>query len=117
MTAAFVKQLKGIPMKYSIVFTAALMAIGLSACDKPADVTPAATVTVPVPGPAGPAGDTGATGATGVTGDTGAPGITGATGTTGDTGVTGDTGASGAHGKTGGNTVIIVPASDTPPAH
>ena len=48
--------------------------------------------------------------------DCGLPG-TGATGSTGDTGATGstgDTGTQGQRGKTGGDTVVIVPAS--PPA-
>ena len=49
-------------MKYSIAFSAALMALALSACDKPTVVTPAAVVTVPVPGAAGPTGTTGSTG-------------------------------------------------------
>jgi hypothetical protein len=95
-------------MKYTIVFSAVLMALALSACDRPTVVTPPAVVTVPVPGPAGP---TGATGSTGSTGDTGA---TGSSGNTGATGSTGDTGAQGQRGKTGGDTVVIVPAS--PPA-
>src|SRR5665647_456099 len=106
-------------MKYTIVFSAALMALALSACDRPTVVTPPAVVTVPVPGPAvpGPAGATGATGSTGSTGSTGATGDTGATGSTGGTGATGSTGDSGAQGqrgKTGGDTMVIVPA--TPPA-
>ena len=89
-------------MKYSIVFSAVLMALALSACDRPTTVvTPPAVITVPVPGPAGP---TGATGATGYTGATGSTGDAGATGTTGDTGATGE------RGKTGGDTVVIVPA-------
>ena len=96
-------------MKYSIVFSAVVMALALSACDKPTVVTPAAVVTVPVPGPAGPAGATGATGATGTAGDTGATGSTGSTGYTGATGSTGDTGATGERGKTGGGTVIVIP--------
>jgi hypothetical protein len=87
-------------MKYSIAFLAALMALGLSACDRPTVVTPAAVITVPVPGPAGP---TGATGATGSAGDTGATGLTGSTGYTG---------ATGERGETGGDTVVIVPAKD-----
>jgi hypothetical protein len=102
--AVLVKQSKGIQMKYSIVFSAVLLALTLSACDRPTVVTPAAVVTVPVPGPAGPTGATGATGYTGATGDSGATGYTGATGTTGDTGATGE------RGKTGGDTVVIVPA-------
>ena len=86
-------------MKLSIVFSAALIAISLSACDRPTVVTPAAVVTVPVPGPAGPSG---ATGAMGSTGSTGATGYTGATGSTGDKGDTGKTG--------NGTTVIVTPA-------
>jgi hypothetical protein len=113
-----VKQSKGILMKYPIVFSAVVMALALSACDKPTVVTPAAVVTVPVPGPAGPtgatgatgsAGDTGATGSTGSTGYTGATGSTGSTGNTGATGSSGDTGATGERGKTGGDTVVIIP--------
>ena len=77
-------------MKYSIVFSAAVMALALSACDRPTVVTtPAAVVAVP-----GPACATGATGSTGYTGATGS---------------TGDTGATGERGKTGGDTVVIVP--------
>ena len=84
------------------MFSAVLMALALSACDwRPAVVTPATVIAVPVPGPTGA---TGATGATGSTGDTGAKGYTGATGSTGDTGATGD------RGKTGGGTVVIIPA-------
>ena len=97
-------------MKYSIVFSAVLMALTLSACDRPTVVTPAAVVTVPVPGPAGPTGATGSTGATGYTGATGDAGATGSTGYTGATGSTGETGATGERGKTGGDTVVIVPA-------
>jgi len=97
-------------MKYSIVFSAVLMALSLSACDRPTVVTPAAVVTVPVPGPAGPTGAAGSTGASGSTGYTGATGSTGSTGYTGSTGSTGDTGATGERGKTGGDTVVVVPA-------
>ena len=95
-------------MKYSIAFSAVVMALALSACDRPTVVTPAAVITVPVPGPAGP---TGATGSTGSTGSTGATGYTGSTGATGSTGDTGNTGATGERGKTGGDTVVIVPAA------
>lgn len=91
-------------MKFSIVFSALVMALALSACDRPTVVTPTAVVTVPVPGPAGPTGATGATGYTGATGSTGSTGYTGATGAPGDTGATGE------RGKTGGDTVVIVPA-------
>jgi hypothetical protein len=90
-------------MKYSIVFPAVLMALALSACDKPAAVPPAVVVTVP--GPAGPAG------ATGATGETGATGYTGAQGSTGDTGAIGTTGE---RGKTGGDTLIVVPPASAP---
>lgn len=49
-------------MKYSIVVSAVLAAMALSACDKPTVVVPPpAVITVPVPGPAGPTGATGAT--------------------------------------------------------
>lgn len=87
-------------MNYSIVLSAALVTLGLSACDRPAAVVTPQVVTVPVPGPAGP---TGATGSMGSTGSVGSTGATGSTGTTGDTGMTGQRGA------TGGDTVVIVP--------
>ena len=48
-------------MKYSMVFSAVLTALVLSACDRPTVATPTAVVTVPV-GPAGPTGTTGSTG-------------------------------------------------------
>lgn len=97
-------------MNYSMMLSAALIAVALSACDRqPTVVTPAAVVTVPVPGPAGPTGATGATGSTGSTGTSGATGYTGATGDTGATGSTGSTGATGEKGTTGGDTVIVVP--------
>jgi hypothetical protein len=121
---SFVSATKGIIMNYSIVFTAAVAALALYGCERPAVVVPAAPVSVvTVPGPAGPAGATGATGAqaekgaTGATGDTGAVGNTGATGNTGNTGNTGATGYTGAAGADGaqgqrgrtGDTVVIVP--------
>ena len=91
----FVKQSKGINMKYSTAFAAALMALALSACEKPTTVVTPAVITVPGPaGPAGATGDTGATGSTGSTGSTGAPGEPGK----------------------GGSTVIIVPAEPAAPA-
>lgn len=80
---------------------------GLSACDRPTVVVPAAAppapavVAVPVPGPAGPQGAPGAAAE---------KGATGATGATGSTGSTGMTGAEGAKGKTGGDTIVVVPA-------
>ena len=85
-------------MKVSIMAAAVLMALALSACNRPAPVTPPQVVTVPVPGPAGPTGATGATGATAEKGATGA------------TGATGDTGAQGERG-TGGSTVVVIPGA------
>lgn len=61
-------------MKYSLIFSAALVALGLSACDRPTVVTPNPNVvTVPVPGPAGPPG------APGMPGEPGKPGKPGDT--------------------------------------
>ena len=57
-------------MNYSIIITAAAMALVLTACDRPAAVVAPAVVTVP--GPAGATGSTGSTGSTGATGTTGA---------------------------------------------
>lgn len=55
-------------MKFSIVLSAAVMALSLSACDRPTVVTtPGSTTVVPVPVP-GPAGAPGATGAPGAPG-------------------------------------------------
>ena len=89
-------------MKYSIFFTAAFLTLALSACDRPAVVTPSVvTVPTPVPGPAGPTGATGSTGSTGTTGSTGS------SGSTGSTGATGDAGAEGQRGKTGDTTIIV----------
>lgn len=85
-------------MKYSVVCSAVLFVLSLSACDKPTVMTPAVvSVPVAVPGPPGP---TGATGASGLTGSSGAPGMTGSTG---------DTGARGEPGKNGGDTVVVIP--------
>lgn len=94
-------------MKYSVIFPAVLVALTLSACDKPTVVQPTVvTVPAPVPGPPGP---TGATGSSGPTGSSGAPGMTGSTGDTGATGSSGGTGARGEPGKTGGDTIVVVP--------
>ena len=71
-------------MKYSMMFSAVLFALALSACDRPTVVTPAPVVAVPpptvvapapvvavpVPGPAGPPGAPGAPGEPGKPGDT-----------------------------------------------
>lgn len=100
-------------MKYSIIFSAVLVTLGLSACEKPTVVAPAVVtvpVQVPVPGPAGPTGATGATGPSGSTGSTGSVGATGDAGASGATGQTGSTGAAGEPGKTGDTVVVIPPA-------
>jgi hypothetical protein len=105
---------KGNIMKYSLILVA-IAALGLSACQKPAE-TPAAPATtvieVPVSVP-GPAGEPGKPGAEGMPGATGAAGTTGDTGATGAAGNTGDTGASGKPGEEGkpGETIIVVPES------
>lgn len=96
-------------MKYLAMFSSLLMAATLGACEKPTVVTPPAAV-VTVPGPAGPPGATGLTGAAGASGATGLTGSTGYTGATGATGDAGAAGATGDRGKTGGDTVVIVPA-------
>ena len=93
-------------MTYNNIFPAALItlaALTLAACDRPTVVNNPPVVTVP--GPAGP------TGATGSTGSTGSTGTTGSTGSTGATGATGDTGTQGQRGATGGDTVVIMPAT------
>ena len=48
-------------MQYSMVFSAILMTLALSGCDKPTVVNPP-VVTVPVSGPAGPSGAPGSIG-------------------------------------------------------
>ena len=53
-------------MKHAILIAAGLVALGLSACDKPTVVVP---TPVMAPGPAGPQGPAGNTGATGRPGD------------------------------------------------
>jgi hypothetical protein len=66
-------------MNYSILATAALAALTLSACDnRPATVVNPAVVAVPtpVPGPPGPAGAPGAPGTPGSPGNEGKPGET-----------------------------------------
>lgn len=97
-------------MKNSMVLSAVLVALTLSACEKQPTVVVPAVVTVP--GPAGPTGATGSSGQTGSTGSAGATGDTGAVGNTGDTGATGSaggTGAKGEPGKTGGDTIVVIP--------
>lgn len=75
-------------MKYSLLLTALVAVLGLTACEKTTVMPPAAAPVVMVPGPAGPAGATGSTGATGATGIEGEKGAT---------------------GKTGGDTIVVVP--------
>jgi len=77
-------------VKYSIVFSAVLvlMAMVLSACNRPTVVTPATVVAIPDPAS-----------------------LPDATGLTSATRISGDIGATGEHGKTGGDTVITVPSS------
>ena len=74
-------------MRYLIVVAAtALSALALSACDRPTVIAPSSPPAVVVPGPAGPQGPQGA------------PAEKGATGATGE------------QGKTGGDTILVVPA-------
>lgn len=98
----------GVDMKYSIPFAILVMALGLSACDRPADKTVVVPSAVPgPPGPQGSPGDQGNQGATGSSGSKGEPGYTGEQGETGEPGTTGRTGE---QGKTGdGSTIVIVP--------
>lgn len=73
-------------MKNSLLLASLLLALGLTACDKPTTVVNVPAPAEPVAGPPGPAGATG---------------------------MTGPQGASGASGTEGGTTVIVVtpPAS------
>lgn len=90
-------------MKQLTLIYVAVVALGLSACDKPTVVSvPADTVVVPVPGPAG---------------ETGAAGKSGDEGIQGEPGMTGDEGIQGEPGQPGGDTTIIVPPPvvDMPP--
>jgi hypothetical protein len=107
----------GAVMQYSIPLAVLVLALGLSACDRPAETTVVVPSAVPgPPGPQGAPGEQGDTGSTGYTGQQGEPGYTGAQGEPGSTGASGDTGATGATGSTGtqgetgdGTTVVIVP--------
>lgn len=78
-------------MKYSLFVAAALSALALSACDRPAAVATPAPVIVTVPGPAGP---------------------TGATGMPGSMGNDGAQGEQGKQGQEGVDTIVVVPAPD-----
>lgn len=84
-------------MNRSILISALLAVLSLTACDKPTTVVNA---------PAGPAGPAGAKG------ETGSEGVQGSQGETGSEGAQGETGNTGATGKPGGSTTVIV----TPPA-
>ena len=70
-------------MRYLILVAAALSALALGACDKPAAVAPPPAPVVVVPGPPGPPG---------------APGAQG---------------VEGAKGEKGGGTIVVVPAPET----
>ena len=72
-----------------IISTAFIMALALGACKKTEETTTVNPAPVAVPGPAGAPGATGATGATGFSGHSG---------------------AAGERGKTGGDTIVVVPA-------
>lgn len=108
---------RGAVMQHSIPLAILVLALGVSACDRPAETTVVVPSTVPgPPGPQGAPGAQGDTGSTGYTGQQGEPGYTGAQGEPGSTGASGDTGATGATGRTGtpgeagdGTTVVIVP--------
>lgn len=54
-------------MKHTLLIAAGLVALGLSACDKPTVIVPSPVVAPP--GPAGPQGPTGNTGETGRPGE------------------------------------------------
>ncbi len=94
-------------MKNSTLLASIIVAFGLVACDRPATVVNVPAPPVQVQGPAGPSGATGAQGNTGTQGATGTQGDTGAQGASG---VQGYEGAKGDTGKTGGDTIIVVPA-------
>ncbi len=82
-------------MNSSILMTALVATLLLSACDKTPVVVNVPPETVVVPGPAGPAGK---------------PGVQG------NEGVQGDTGKAGETGKSGDTTVIITPPCRTSPS-
>ena len=77
----------GIDMKIQLAIL--VMALSLSACDRPT------TTVVAVPGPAGPQGETGDQGNKGATGYTGQQGESGMQGNKGNTGYTGAQGNTG----------------------
>jgi hypothetical protein len=85
-------------MRY-LILVAAFSALALSACDRQTAVAPAPPVVV-VPGPAGPQGAQGVQGSPAEKGATGAAGIDGAKGDQGK------------QGQTGGDTIVVVPATE-----
>lgn len=97
-------------MKTLFLISPVLLALALTACDKPTVV--AVPVPVAVPGPAGPAGISGTPGNAGATGATGA---TGAVGSTGSTGMDGNKGEPGKAGN--GTTVIVLPPAASAPTN
>ena len=101
-------------MNNSILMTALVAALFLSACDKTPVVVNVPAETVVVPGPAGPAGKTGEQGVDGNKGD---KGNTGNTGVQGNEGVQGDAGQVGETGKSGDTTIIITPPAEAAPAN
>ncbi|ADI29356.1 Collagen triple helix repeat protein [Methylotenera versatilis 301] len=101
-------------MNNSILMTALVAALFLSACDKTPVVVNVPAETVVVPGPAGPAGKAGEQGVDGNKGD---KGNMGNTGVQGNEGIQGDTGQAGETGKSGDTTVIITPPAEPAPAN
>lgn len=91
-------------MNHSIIITALIAALSLTACD---NQEPSKTVVNVPPAPAGAPGPAGPTGATGDVGAQGAQGSQGDTGSKGSTGTQGETGKSG-----DGTTVIIAPPAE-----
>jgi hypothetical protein len=98
-------------MNNSILMTALVAALLLSACDKTPVVVNVPAETVAVPGPAGPAGKAGEQGVDGNKGDRGNTGVQG------NEGIQGDTGQAGETGKSGDTTVIITPPAEPAPAN
>ncbi|MBC7787974.1 MAG: collagen-like protein [Methylophilaceae bacterium] len=93
-------------MNRSILFSAFISAVMLTACDKPTVVNVPAD-TVVVPGPAG---------APGKNGEQGTQGDSGIKGDTGNAGIPGDVGTPGVKGDAGStNTIIVTPPADPAP--
>ncbi|NOU25110.1 MAG: collagen-like protein [Methylotenera sp.] len=101
-------------MKNSILLSALVATLFLTACDKPVVVNvPAETVVVP--GPAGPAGKDGESGTQGINGNKGDTGVQGDAGIQGDQGNQGNKGNTGEAGEN--TTVIITPPAEPAPAN